>query len=66
MSPAADAAIKRLLNSGESESIYVGEALAEIGSNGGDEQTDDALIVSAQEIIASAQAFIDAINDKTP
>ncbi len=63
MSPVADMILKRLLDSGESESRYVAEALLEIASNGEGAEADDSLITSAHEIIAAAQAFIAAVDN---
>ena len=61
ISPAANEAIKHLLGSDRSEAIAVGETLWDIASNGDDAQTDTALIASAQAIVDSAKAFIDAV-----
>lgn len=56
--------LRQLLNSGQSEAILVAEFLADL-SNIDDTADLDLLRTSAQEIIDSAQAFLDATKSRT-
>lgn len=57
--------LQRLLNSGQSEAILVAEFLADLLTS--DETVDlDLLRTSAQEIIDSAQAVLDATTPPVP
>lgn len=59
-----DSILRQLLNSGQSEAILVAEFLADL-SNIDDTADLDLLRTSAQEIIDSAQAFLDATKSRT-
>lgn len=61
LSPKAKELIQRMLNSGDSQQVAVGECLNTIAENDEEQSTDEHLICCAREIAAAANAFCNVL-----